>query len=63
MINVKPPEDIELNKGGSCDLEKPRIAELTDEMENIMLTPTARYLKEISKTLKDILKEMRERKM
>lgn len=53
MIDVKPPEE-----------EKELIVPI-DKMDEInkKLNPNAYYLKEISKTLKDILKEMRKRKV
>lgn len=54
MIDIKPPE------------EKEEIdSEPTDVFEKALkqLNPDTYYLKEISKTLKEILREMRERKV
>ena len=53
MIDINPPEE-----------EKELIVPI-DKMDEInkKLNPNAYYLKEISKTLKDILKEMRKRKV
>lgn len=53
MIDVKTPEK-------ERELVVP--IEKCDEI-NKMLNPDAYYLKEISKTLKDILKEMKKRKV
>lgn len=50
MIDIKPPEE-ETNE---IDIAKEELWK--------KLNPDAYYLKEISKTLKDILKEMRKRK-
>jgi len=56
MIDIKPPEE-----------EKPTnlfYQQLEEESQiSEKLNPDAYYLKEISKTLKDILKEMRKRKV
>lgn len=53
MIDIKPPEE-------ERELVVP--IEKCDEI-NKLLNPDAYYLKEISKTLKDILREMRKRKV
>ena len=52
MIDIKPPE------GLIEAIEETRKQEETEKK----LNPDAYYLKEISNTLKDILKEMRKRK-
>ena len=51
MIDIKPPEE-----------EKPTNLE-EDSQISEKLNPDAYYLKEISKTLKEILREMRKRKV
>lgn len=51
MINIKPPEE-----------ETDEIIRSKEELWK-KLNPDAYYLKEISNTLKDILKEMRKRKV
>lgn len=48
MIEIKPPDD-----------EKKDYSEIIEEK----LHPEAYYMKEISKTLKEILREMRKRKV
>lgn len=53
MIDIKPPEE-------GKELVMP--IDRTEEI-NKLLNPDAYYLKEISNTLKDILKEMRKRKV
>lgn len=53
MIEFKAPEE-EKNTG----LQVPKLGEI-----DLKLNPDAYYLKEISNTLKDILKEMRKRKI
>lgn len=53
MIDIKPPEE-----------EKELIVPIDKIYEiNKKLNPDVYYLKEISETLKDILKEMRKRKV
>ena len=52
MIELKAPEE-EKNTG----LQVPKLGEIDSK-----LNPDAYYLKEISKTLKEILREMRKRK-
>ena len=51
MIDIKPPEE-----------ETDEIIRSKEELWK-KLNPDAYYLKEISKTLKEILKEMRKRKV
>lgn len=51
MIDIKPPEE-----------ESDEIIRSKEELWK-KLNPDAYYLKEISKTLKDILREMRKRKV
>lgn len=51
MIDIKPPEE-----------ESKEIQQAKEELWQ-RLNPDAYYLKEISKTLKDILREMRKRKV
>lgn len=51
MIEIKPPEE-----------ESSEIEQAKEELWN-KLNPDAYYLKEISKTLKKILDEMRKRKV
>jgi hypothetical protein len=58
MIDIKPPEE---PFEGINEVKKEKIAR-EDEINRLM-NPDAYYLKEISKTLKDILKEMRKRKV
>ena len=58
MINIKPPDE---PFEGIEEIIKDK-AELRDEI-NKLLNPDAYYLKEISKTLKEILREMRKRKV
>lgn len=65
MINIIQPQEAEKEdepkltiEEGEQDLVLPM-----EQIENLLLTPTARYLKEISITLKDILREMRKRKI
>lgn len=58
MIDIKPPD--EPFEG----IEEVIKEKTTRENEiNRLMNPDAYYLKEISKTLKDILKEMRKRKV
>lgn len=58
MIDIKPPDE---PFEGIEEVIKEKIKR-EDEI-NKLLNPDAYYLKEISKTLKDILKEMRKRKV
>ena len=64
MINVKPPEEEKPVNLFYQRLEEESESEPTDAMEKALkkLNPDTYYLKEISKTLKEILREMRERK-
>ena len=58
MIDIKPPDE-------PFEGIEEIIKDKTDRRDEInkLMNPDAYYLKEISKTLKDILKEMRKRKV
>ena len=58
MIDIKPPDE---PFEGIEEIIKDK-TERRDEI-NKLLNPDAYYLKEISKTLKEILREMRKRKV
>ena len=58
MIDIKPPDE---PFEGIEEIIKDK-TERRDEI-NKVLNPDAYYLKEISKTLKEILREMRKRKV
>lgn len=63
MIDVKPPEE---EKKNPWNLFYQRLEEESKDCSvdiNEKLNPDAYYLKEISKTLKEILREMRKRKV
>lgn len=64
MIDIKPPKEEKPVNLFYQQLEKESESEPTDVMEKALkkLNPDTYYLKEISKTLKEILREMRERK-
>lgn len=65
MIGIKPPEEEKPVNLFYQQLEEESESQPTDAMEKALkqLNPDTYYLKEISKTLKDILKEMRKRKV
>lgn len=58
MINIKPPDE---PFEGIEEVIKEK-TKREDEINKLM-NPDAYYLKEISKTLKEILREMKKRKM
>ena len=58
MIDIKPPDE---PLEGIEEVIKEKTAR--ENEINRLMHPEAYYLKEISKTLKDILKEMRKRKV
>ena len=58
MIDIKPPEEEKANNTYDQLEEQTGYKQLEK-----LLNPDAYYLKEISKTLKEILKEMRKRKV
>ena len=65
MIDIKPPkEEMPVNLFYQR-LEEESESKSTDAMEKALkqLNPDTYYLKEISKTLKEILREMRKRKV
>ena len=64
MIDIKPPKEEKPLNLFYQQLEKESESEPTDVMEKALkkLNPDTYYLKEISKTLKEILRELRERK-
>ena len=64
MIDIKTPEEEKPVNLFYQRLEEESESEPTDVMEKALkkLNPDAYYLKEISKTLKEILREMRKRK-
>ena len=64
MIDIKPPEKEKPVNLFYQRLEEESESKPTDAMEKALkqLNPDIYYLKEISKTLKEILREMRERK-
>lgn len=65
MIDVKPPEEEMPVNLFYQRLEEESESKSTDVFEKALkqLNPDTYYLKEISKTLKEILREMRERKV
>ena len=65
MIDIKPPEEEKPVNLFYQRLEEESESKPTDTMEKALkqLNPDTYYLKEISKTLKEILREMRKRKV